>query len=254
MSVIVSIIRASTPFGYVQYYRYYRGLRLVSYILGDLAPIAIYVYLATSSVNWVAFGLAWLLFWSFYEVGYLHNDVYSVKNERQATLRIPNILARFFWLIVFIRVVWFTILAIALYYQSEMSISTSISVVGITAAVFLIHNTLSDYKNRMITLALLGLLKPMFIPLILNVTVEGVVVLFLPSLLVKVFDYASKKGLAKYPLRDDRTRRLCLMLAYVPVLLLIDAKLVLAYSSMLFQTIAMYFFRLKGDGNRILKD
>lgn len=230
----LELLRAALPFWYVRYYRYYRGLRLGSYLIGDLAPIILYVWLFSGHVNWSLVLLAWLLFWSFYEIGYLENDVKSVARESLPSIRLPESVHRAYAFIVVVRLAQFLMLAAAM-----LSLDSSVngwllaSYVAVTAITFKVHNGLKQYQGRLVTLVGLGVLKPIFVPGVLGLDVAGLVCVMVPSLIVKLFDYASKKGFADHPLRENFRARLLMHLGFVPPLALIDFRLLIVLSPIL---------------------
>lgn len=230
MNTYLEVIRALVPFWYVQHYRYYRGKKIVSYILGDLAPVVLYVWFYSAEVNLIAFVLTWILFWTFYEIGYLLNDCWSVKNENKPSKRVPKSVEKAFPYLILVRVLfgvalgWFLVKT-----ESTISFSLLLNYTVLVSIVFLVHNFLKAYKGRIITLMLLGVLKPIFVPAVLSINILPLIVVMIPSLVIKLFDYATEKGLCELPLRTDSVLRLKLIFSFAFLLIVVEPILVLVY-------------------------
>ena len=84
---VLPCIQASLPFLYVRSYRYYQGFKVFSYFIGSFVPLLLYSFFQADSFRFVDFMVAWLFFWTFYEIGYLWNDCRSVRRESLASYR-----------------------------------------------------------------------------------------------------------------------------------------------------------------------
>lgn len=224
----MNALAAVPPFLYTQRYRYFQGWRVVSYLLGELLPVAVFVALRSDRPDWVAFALAWAFFWGFYEIGYLFNDCRSVHGETMPSHRAPANLCSRLSLVVALRLAYLGPLAWLLRGRG-IELVPVLSLTALIAAAFSLHNHLRSYESRFATLLVLGVAKPLFIPHALGLPATELLVVLLPDLAIKLTDYLHAKGLARYDLRTDRRRVLALLALYAPLVALLEPELLWVY-------------------------
>jgi len=225
----VNALAAVVPFLYTQRYRYFQGWRVVSYLLGELLPVAVFVALRSERPDWVAFALAWAFFWGCYEIGYLFNDCRSVRGETMPSHRAPADLCSRLTLVVALRLAYLGPLAWLLRGRG-IDLVPALSLTILIAATFALHNHLRSYESRFATLLLLGVAKPLFIPHALGLPAAELLLVLLPDLVIKLADYLHAKGLARYDLRTDRRRVLALLALYAPLVALLEPQLLWVYA------------------------
>ncbi len=218
----LGILNACIPFFYVKNIRYYHGKKLLSYVLSEFLPILIYCILLGENFDFLQFIIVWVFFWAFYEIGYLYNDVVSEKRESKPSIRgeIDNKILVYFRLILAIR---FSICGFLLFYifsRSIIDVRRLIQLTVFTSVVFGLHNTLNDYRFRLTTLTMLGVLRTIYIPYILFYKIDALALIFLPSFIVKILDYFYVKHDSGWDFSHDRWPRFTLHLFWFIFLLL----------------------------------
>ena len=202
----LNIINACVPFLYVKNIRYYKGKQILSYVLNEFLPILIYCILFCNDFNLVTFIVVWFFFWSFYEIGYLFNDVVSEKKEKKPSTRgtVDKYIFSNFILILVIR---FSIcIGIFSFILSKniADIRRIIFLTTITGIIFTVHNYHTDYRFRLTSLIMLGVLRKIYIPYVIFFEIDALMLIILPSIIVKVINYVYAKHDLSWNLAQDR--------------------------------------------------
>lgn len=247
---------AAVPFLYVRNWRYYQGAKVFSYIVGAFCPLLAYAYLTSPSFSLGDFLLAWLLFWTMYEIGYLHNDCLAIENETQPTRRAPPEIHEYLGTIIAVRCSLFLLGAAAAMYFTDLHMARLAGITALTCVTFFAHNTLTEYRHRFVTLVLLSVLHPAFVLYVLGLDIAPYVLMLLPYLALKYVDYLFSKGIATVNLRDDLDLRWALYTAWIGPVLLLAPYLGYVYAFIYVNyTKHFYWTRFRGTklGGRIAK-
>lgn len=112
----------------------------------------------------------YIVFWMFYEIWYIYNDVYSVKKEKKGTNRIKDSCSNKFWIYqILLRIVIWWILLIPIYLFLNSVFICFVPMIFATLIIFLVHNIIRNYSINMYTLVLLRILKmSVFILVLIN--------------------------------------------------------------------------------------
>lgn len=183
-----SILSWSIPFNYSLVTRFNPIQDRASWVLLQYVPIMYLCFaagpIATAPQRLAVALLAALSWQTFYEIGYIHNDVVTTKNEEQPTLRLNGDLLAYgsekILALVGVRVACGLLLlaatsGLASFIQVPVNLPIFILVIAGTMLAFVVHNTVRGRKN-MLTYALLSAGRYASIPLL--VAPEGGVVLY----------------------------------------------------------------------------
>ncbi|WP_025209004.1 hypothetical protein [Hippea sp. KM1] len=214
------------PFFYTKFYRYYQGRKIFAYILGELIPVVMFLYLY-SHIDYKKFLLLWLFFWSIYEIGYFINDCVSVKKENISSIRVENQFCKHLNIILIFRVIVVLLLLWNLY--KIVPILKLLVISFFLMSVFYVHNKLVDYSYRFLTLVLLGVLKPMFILYFFDVDISKYIFIIFPTLIVKYLDYLFAKKISSLDIRNSRKHNFWLFTGWGFILVFIDLKMVFIF-------------------------
>lgn len=227
--MFVTLARATLPFLYVRNYRYYPGIKVLSYFIGIFVPMMLYVYLNAEAFRLFDFILAWLTFWTFYEIGYLFNDCRSVAGEDRPTYRAPPVVCeRFKSIVVFRCILLFAEFVIAARY-TEIDLVRLAVATALTGATFTVHNTLRDYRYRFATLVLLSIFQPAFVIYVIGLEITPYIFLLIPYVALKYADYLHNKGMLSINLMDDLLLRWGLFTAWFGPVLMVGPEALYVY-------------------------
>lgn len=137
----------------------------VLYIGYPLFALLVCDILTFSNLLWLLAGIVG--YYALYEIGYLVNDFFSIKHETSPTIRIEQGLVKYFWGYVFVRLVFFSLLATLLwiYYPDRNGLVFYLIGNIITTIIFLLHNVLPG-RYRLMTYPFLEV-SHFVVPLIL---------------------------------------------------------------------------------------
>ena len=174
------------------------------------------------------FFVGYLLFICMYEVGYLANDSYGLKNDPTPRQRL-TINFKFFFVLIFVLLrimlflgitVWFDFIANPLFWISYISLSI----------VIVLHNTLRRVELKFFTFIQLSLLRfslPVFSVLLIFDRPADILVTFLTGLMLftypRVMTYMDAKGRLSIPERKGTDFLLLCHLTTLPFLFLVSA-------------------------------
>ena len=226
-----NIINACVPFLYVKNIRYFKGIRILSYILNEFLPILIYCFLYSDNFDLFTFVVTWFFFWSFYEIGYLFNDVVFEKHDKKPSSRgkVENDIYVYFRLILVIRICICIIVFLFIFSNNIVDIRRLISLTIAISAIFTIHNFLKDYRFKLISLIMLGVLRPIYIPYVMMANIDALILIILPSIIVKVLDYVNAKHDLQWNFSHDHWPRFMLHIAWFILLLFYEINYALTF-------------------------
>lgn len=218
------------PFYYTKSYRYYQGMNILGYLLGEVLPLIMFIYFFSNielSNLIIGYIIVHILFYSFYEIGYFMNDCFNT-NPVLYTSRATTTICHNIKTIIILRIpiVVLSFVMLDLYFDSYIPL---VVIMLIILIVFYIHNTLLEYKYRLLTLIILGIMKPIFFLYIFNVEVTNYIFILFPLLLIKYIDYMYAKKLTTLNIREDRVFRFFLTLLWIIPILVINFKLIYIY-------------------------
>ncbi len=175
------------------------ALFLVTYFLGDMPLYKHFVF----------FILGILIWQSIYEIGYIYNDVFTIKNEAKPTIRLGEIESKFgekrFVSIVVFRVViavslFACIYSIDMYNRSHLHFIHFGGVLCVSCIAFAIHNGIRNRFN-IVTFGVLSATKYLALPLLMvsePKEVVGVLIALTMFPLVRTIEHSTKN---KYSIR-----------------------------------------------------
>ena len=157
----------------------------ISFILYRLG-FPVFLFFSFGNVSDV-FGmvLSWLCFISLYEIGYLDNDYFAVRKEKNPSLRLEqnqNFLLIFSFVAVRLFVAFLSIYILAILYSVELANQIGLWSFGILL-IFTVHNRLKR-NHRLVTYSILKashLIIPTVILFPVTTTLIAVVLLYLPK-------------------------------------------------------------------------
>lgn len=206
----MSVLRFLLP------YTYFYGSRVKQikynfyYLIIDWAvPLVLLTYF--SGFNWqqslLQFALAYLAFISIYEIGYLGNDVYSVRHETNPRRRVkdfnPSNGVIALWVVTrlasFVGISW---------YLDTLRQPLWLVYYAVLILFFYLHNVLQDKELKVmtfVTLAFSRYLAPVFIFLLPEQLMLIVAPVFLNYVFYRTLMYMDSKGLLNMPNRRTPT-------------------------------------------------
>lgn len=128
--------------------------------------------------------LIWYSFITIYEIGYIDNDFFAIRNEKNPSIRLSEKVKKIHvFKFILIRLIYFIILCILMYYFLNSNVYKFYIIINITILiVFLIHNRLKREK-RFITYSVLKL-SHFYIPLFAYMNIKslilGLLIFYLP--------------------------------------------------------------------------
>lgn len=176
------------PCAYFYFSRVKSLLGLIFLFSWELIPnLLILIFLSGLSVIEALknFGLSYLLFISFYELGYIMNDLYSFKKEKDGRKRLGNFEPNNvqIYILVAIRIFVFTGITVIGKFYNRPLFFIFYAVLGV---VFFAHNTLKNKDLKTMTFVNLAALR-FYAPSFLFLTSEVVAVTLFPVLVLYVF-------------------------------------------------------------------
>ena len=142
------------PFAYYAIVRAGTMAKMLSWLLIYVFPTFFYAAFAAGSVSWEFAGnylLILLATFSMYELGYIHNDTFATRHEKQPAIRLYEENTQHFyrhWRQIFaLRIVLITLCLIGILLYNEFVIESGLTVVSILfiAPVFAVYNY---WRNR----------------------------------------------------------------------------------------------------------
>ena len=95
-----------------------------------------------------------------YEIGYLYNDYYTTKKEKNPTIRITEIITNKFVIgEILLRIVLITLVGVIIYFYVPQYFVVFIGLIGFTGIVYYIHNSLRNEIVNYFTRLLLRISK-----------------------------------------------------------------------------------------------
>lgn len=224
--MLLATLRFLLPFSYFRASRLTDGRTWISLLGFEWAPLVlVLLFLVEKSLMDIpaSFALAYLAFIAIYEIGYLTNDVISIRFEDKPRRRLPNFDPHNAQLVVWIlaRIGAFTGITFLLEMQSDWRWW---GFYGCLIVVFGLHNILKDYGLRVVTfvgLATARILAPVFPFLTTELLSELLLPLFLNYVLFRTLAYMESKGLLTIPDRATFRFRVGFYLSLLPVSTLI---------------------------------
>lgn len=233
------------PFSYVRKFRYYQGIKIFSYLFGELLQQYLFCYLYFGEIYTVKFFLLLALFWSAYEIGYIINDCISIHFETIPTERAPEYICSKAQILIigrFIIVIFLFFMITTIF--SEFSGDLIFIYLSATISIFTIHNLIKSYKFRLLTFIVLGLIRQGFIIGLMSAETSLYIVIVLPFLLIKLFGYLHAKQMTSEDLREDLFLRFIIYLAWGCVLpLFIPLKFMYIYIVLFVNQNKKYLFK-----------
>jgi hypothetical protein len=226
-----------TPFMYAKNVRYYQGTKILAYIFNELLPVAIIVFFY-GDFDFFRFSILWVLFWSFYEVGYFMNDTYSERKENKSLTRKIGLSYKDVIPPTIFRLCLFSLILSC----TNLFINFDVLFITlVTMSVFFIHNVIVERKYRIITLSLLGILRFLYIPWLMGVDYNHILLFVTPVLILKILDYSNKKFNFMIDAREDKKFRILLILSLSITYCLSEPFLIFAYFPILLLCFAGIF-------------
>ena len=195
------------PFYYLFYSRLKTKIDLISWIIIFIVPQFLISFYYTE-LNFGSFILLFILsqiiFNTLYEIGYLENDVYTIKNENNPTLRLEqkrfdyiksnySKIIYFRYLIVFISLS--LLYLINFYFDFGLNVMSFIVLLIINRLFFFFHNNIRNRWN-LVTFSVLAVTKYIF-PVILFVSMENMKYAILLSVitfpLLRIIEHSTHK-------------------------------------------------------------
>ena len=226
--MLISTLRFILPFSYVLASRLTTPRTWVSLLGFEWAPIALLLwYLGDISVVELPlfFALAYVAFISIYEIGYLANDVISIRFEDDPRQRLPDFQPANAQLILWVltRLATFTTIT---WYLQMLSDWQWWGFYASLALIFSLHNIITNYGLRVPTfvgLAMSRILAPIF-PFLEPSDLSLIFLpLFLNYALFRTLAYMDSKDLLTLPGRQSPTFRIGFYLILLPLSLMLSA-------------------------------
>ena len=182
------------PLYYSFFTRINKITTLISYIYTFLLINFLLVYLVSGiennmqfKENTLIFILAFISLNIVYEIGYLYNDYYTIKKEKNPTLRLSNeenlFLNDFFPLLVAFRVFLITIIILLLSNFRNINLNLFILMLSLLNLSYALHNYFRN-KMNLVTIFLLMFFKYLSIPLLF---IKSICVIYILGIFLLTF-------------------------------------------------------------------
>jgi len=204
----MSFLRFLLPFSYFFKSRLQKARDIIFHFYYEwLIAFLLLAYFTNDSLERVAvnFFLAYFAFISIYEIGYLGNDVYSVRNEKDPRLRIKNFNPTNTQLILWV-LVRITIFLLISLYLKVMDNPVWIVFYLLIILFFLLHNIIKQKEYKVFTfinLAFTRFLAPVFIFLTSEQLMLIIPSIILNYVLYRTLTYMDSKQLLVMPNRTE---------------------------------------------------
>lgn len=216
------------PFSYFYFSRVKSLLGLIFLFSWELIPNLLILIFLSGLTTFEAlknFGLSYILFISFYELGYIMNDLYSFKKEKDGRKRLgdfePNNLHIF--ILVAIRILVFIgVTLIGKFYFKPLFFIFYL-VLGL---IFFAHNTLKSKDLKTLTFVNLATLR-FYAPSFLFLSSEVVAVTLFPALIFYVFyrtlSYMDSKDLLRMASKETDSFKLGFYISLIGLSVFVSA-------------------------------
>lgn len=158
----------------------------ISYIYNYVLPVFIlFFYISNFSIrnNLIIFIFSFLALNIVYEIGYIYNDVYTVKYEKNPTVRLNNeediVLNKIYPLMISMRILIVIIIFIILNNLNIRTINIFVFLIflGLLNMIYSFHNYFRNNKN-IITMFFLMLFKYLSVPILVVDSTNNILILF----------------------------------------------------------------------------
>ena len=200
-------MRFVIPFYYLFKSRLPRRSEKISWFLINLLPLFFLTYAVSNIIfqqNIVLFVLSIVVWQAIYEIGYIENDVFTIKREANPTIRLRGkeaiCVERYFRSILLFRLIIAIVALIGIillkqYWNLNLHILWFVAVLFLAQVAFIVHNCVRSRLN-VITFAILSSSKYIALPLLMT-SVEKIDVSIVAALtmfpLVRTIEHATKK-------------------------------------------------------------
>jgi hypothetical protein len=132
--------------------------------LGILTLIYLFIvhYISFSSLLWhtALYSIIYIIFLVFYEIGYIYNDIWTTRKEKNPTLRIKEKFSDKFWINqIIIRLLIWSLVLFQLYNYNQFIWLSLFWIILILWIIYFIHNKIRNLKINFFTLFFLWLNK-----------------------------------------------------------------------------------------------
>jgi len=192
------------------YYEWIPGIALLFISSGSLSSALLY------------FAVLYLVFISFYELGYLLNDHYSVKHEKEPRLRSKTLTKTELLLFLILRITLFSFLV---WYKDLWLNKEFIIFYAVMGIVFIAHNILKVNEYKILTFIGLATFR-FFAPFVFFIPANLLKLIF-PSVLImyvfyRAFTYMESKSVLVIPGRKNGNFKLAYYSLLIPISLLLS--------------------------------
>ncbi|MCV2369878.1 hypothetical protein [Roseateles oligotrophus] len=198
--------------------------QLVGLFLMELAPFLIASSLSGGGLLAVLFGF--LLVYSVYEIGYIHNDLVSLKEKEGRTdrdqfssFRVPVFLSA--------RIPVIAVMLMILHHHQGNRFVPTLLLLLFLICIFFLHNLMLRPGKRVSTFLALNTIKVLIRFSLLDASGGLMIFAILPHIAVKLLHYLKSKKLIAITDPDFRLVSLNIYLGLAPVLVALDLKLFL---------------------------
>ncbi|AWS49984.1 hypothetical protein AM461_03775 [Providencia rettgeri] len=183
------------PFLYSFKTRFKRNIKLISWCLIYIVPLTFIAYIYSGSHGIIITCINITLVYTVYEIGYIFNDVYTIKKESQPTLRLSLLERQYcesnLFFILLIRIIISTILILFLYYL-DFNYIYSLIVASLILLTYIIYNSIRNIGNLFLHFILVNLRYTAVVIPFLNHSLEILIVVLLFPL-INLIERASEK-------------------------------------------------------------
>ena len=242
----MNTIKFIVPFYYTYEVRYFKGYKLLSFLFGECLQQLLYIYIYTTTLNFPLYLIFFALFWSVYEIGYIVNDTWSILREQKPNNRISSRQTFSVDIVIAAKVMLTLFLMVFIcFFEGQLVAQETVIMVLAISLIFQLHNTIVDAKFRLITFALLGIFRQLFIIVVFGVPIFIYAFFLVPFLTIKLFDYLFSKGFMNFNLREDLCFRFLYYLAWwIPIFLFVSLELWVVYLVMFVNQNKRYLYEI----------